>query len=150
MFAHAPRNAAPRGRSISHVAAVADVLSAAGLIWAHIVGAENHAVLFGHERFLVVSHPVGQRLGLAHRRIERVRGALANDRDDDRSDSPRITFCSLSDIHRPRLKIRTLCPQWVISRHCAVSVGCPLYPRKRTLPESVGMSALCQKQTLAC
>ena len=60
MFAHAARNAPPRGRSISHVTAVADVSSAAGLIWPHIVGAENHAVLFGHERFLVVPHPVGR------------------------------------------------------------------------------------------
>ena len=87
------------------------------------------------------------RLGFAHRRIERVRGALANDRDDDRSDSPRITFCGLSDIHRPRLKIRTLCPQWVISRHCAVLGRCPLYPQKQTLRKATDMSALCQKQT---
>src|SRR5262245_53194927 len=128
MFTHAARNAPPRGRSISHVTAVADVSSAAGLIWPHIVGAENHAVLFGHERFLVVPNPVGQSLGFAHRRIERVRGALTNDRDDDRSDSPRVTFCGLSDIHRPRLKIRALCPQWVISgpRHRASE--CQLYP----------------------
>ena len=29
-----------------------------------------------------------------------------------------------------------------------MSDRCPLYPRKRTLIERVGMSALCQKQTL--
>ena len=29
-----------------------------------------------------------------------------------------------------------------------MSASCPLYPQKRTLAESVGMSALCQKRTL--
>jgi hypothetical protein len=58
--------------------------------------------------------PAGSRLGFAHRRIECVRGAFTNDWDDDRSDSRRVTFCGLSDIHTPRLKIRALCPQWVL------------------------------------
>src|SRR5262249_17952396 len=30
-----------------------------------------------------------------------------------------------------------------------MSASCPLYPQKRTLVERVGMSALCQKRTLA-
>src|SRR5215831_17866104 len=39
------------------------------------------------------------------------------------------------------------CPLWVKSRHRKGSVECPLYPQKRTLGLSRGMSALCQKQT---
>src|SRR6516162_339076 len=42
-----------------------------------------------------------------------------------------------------------VCPFWVISGHCAVSGRCPLYPQKRTLELSRGMSALCQKRTYA-
>jgi hypothetical protein len=30
-----------------------------------------------------------------------------------------------------------------------LSIGCPLYPRKRTLSDTTGMSALCQKRTNA-
>jgi hypothetical protein len=41
------------------------------------------------------------------------------------------------------------CPLWVKSRHQSRFGQCPLYPQKRTLVERVGMSALCQKQTLA-
>src|SRR6516164_9559770 len=36
---------------------------------------------------------------------------------------------------------------WVKSRHRSTSNQCPLYPRKRTSLERVGMSALCQKRT---
>ena len=78
------------------------------------------------------------RLGFAHRRIERVRDALANDRDDDRSDSPRITFCGLSDIHRPRCHKRTLRCVRPMSGKC----------QKRTSEYVHAMSALCQKQKL--
>ena len=38
-------------------------------------------------------------------------------------------------------------PLWVKSVHSATSERCPLYPRKRTLELSHGMSALCQKRT---
>src|SRR5664279_2161579 len=106
MLEHAPRNPAPDSRSISHVAAIANVPSATGLIWPHIVGAENHAVLFCYERLLVVPHPIGQSLGFAHVRIERVRSAFTNDWDDDRGNSRGITWCGSSDIHGPRLEIR--------------------------------------------
>src|SRR6516225_7388613 len=41
------------------------------------------------------------------------------------------------------------CPLWVRSRHSRTRFGCPLYPRKRTLIERVGKSALCQKRTHA-
>jgi hypothetical protein len=35
----------------------------------------------------------------------------------------------------------------VKSRHEGANLQCPLYPRKRTSRDAVGMSALCQKQT---
>jgi hypothetical protein len=41
------------------------------------------------------------------------------------------------------------CPLWVKSRHWGTSEQCPLYPRKQTSVEPVGMSALCQKRTWA-
>jgi hypothetical protein len=43
--------------------------------------------------------------------------------------------------------LRCLCLSWVISRHYAPSGECRLYPRKRNLPKSIGVSAKCQKQT---
>jgi len=39
------------------------------------------------------------------------------------------------------------CPLWVISGHRSTFEQCPLYPRKRTSVEPVGMSAKCQKRT---
>jgi hypothetical protein len=50
--------------------------------------------------------------------------------------------CTAAILSRP-------CPLWVISGHWRVSALCPLYHRKRTLIERVGMSDLCQKQTSA-
>ena len=44
--------------------------------------------------------------------------------------------------------LRTAGPYiWVKSRHRSMSAGRPLYPQKRTLELTRGMSALCQKQT---
>src|SRR5450759_1367699 len=79
-----------------------------------------------------VEHPIGQRLGFAHVRIERVRSAFTNDRDDDRGNSRGITWCCSSDIHGPRLEIRGLCPQWVKSGSDRKYASSPLLPRKRT------------------
>src|SRR5262249_20643190 len=42
------------------------------------------------------------------------------------------------------------CPLWVNNGHRGQLEECPLYPQKRTLELSRGMSALCQKQTSAC
>jgi hypothetical protein len=46
-------------------------------------------------------------------------------------------------------RVRRPCPLWVKSRHFATQSPCPLTPRKQTLVECAGMSALCQKQTHA-
>ena len=35
------------------------------------------------------------------------------------------------------------CPLWVKSRHCPPTSQCPLYPRKRTSPKALVMSAKC-------
>src|SRR5262249_42921113 len=40
-----------------------------------------------------------------------------------------------------------LCPLWVISRHHTVNRLCPLYPQKRTLSATTGMSVLCHVWT---
>jgi len=40
------------------------------------------------------------------------------------------------------------CPLWVKSGHRIRSAPCPLYPQKQTSAGRIGMSALCQKQTL--
>jgi hypothetical protein len=39
------------------------------------------------------------------------------------------------------------CPLWVKSGHRIRSAPCLLYPRKRTLDNVIGMSALCHKRT---
>ena len=49
-----------------------------------------------------------------------------------------------SDTTAPRGFQCALCPLWVISRHHALLGPCPLSPRKRTLSDATGMSALCQ------
>ena len=38
-------------------------------------------------------------------------------------------------------------PLWVKSGHRSRSAQCPLYPQKRTSRDTLGMSALCHKQT---
>ena len=48
--------------------------------------------------------------------------------------------CTAAILSRPR-------PLWVRSGHWSTSAQCLLYPQKRTLELSRGMSALCQKQT---
>src|SRR6516162_2504840 len=102
MLAHGSRNPASSSRGVSHVPAVANVSPATSLIWSHIVGAENHAIGFGYERFFVAAHPIGQCLTFAHVRIKRVCSGLANDREDDCRDSRGITGCSFSYIHAVR------------------------------------------------
>src|SRR5271168_1435044 len=49
MLAHAPRNASSGCCGMSHVAAIAYVLPATGLIWPHVIGAQNHAIFFGYK-----------------------------------------------------------------------------------------------------
>src|SRR5215467_603181 len=94
--------------------AVANVSPATGLIWPHVVGAKNRAILFGYERLFVTAHPVGQCLAFAHVRIEGVCSGFTNDWDDDRSNSRGVPGCGFSNMHALRLEIRGFCPQWVI------------------------------------
>jgi len=56
---------------------------------------------------------------------------------------------SLDHLARSYLQRRWDCKPkcFVKSRHRGTSNQCPLYPRKRTLTERGGMSALCQFQT---
>jgi hypothetical protein len=104
MLAHAPRNPASGRRGTGHEAAVAHVPPTTGLIWPHIVGAKNHAILFGHERLFVTPHPISQRLGFAHVGIECVGSAFANGRENDRGDGRGIAGVGLSDMHGPRIR----------------------------------------------
>src|SRR6516164_2761383 len=99
MLAHASRNPSSGSRRMRHVPAVANVSPATGLIWPHIVCAENRAILFGYERLFVAAHPIGQCLAFAHVRIEGVCSSFTNDREDDRSDSRGIPGCGLSNMH---------------------------------------------------
>src|SRR5262245_6835893 len=102
MLAHASRNPSSGSRRMRHVPAVADVSPATGLIWPHIVGAENRAILFGYERLFVTAHPIGQCLAFAHVRIECVCSGFTNDGEEDRSDSRGIPGCSFSNMHEMR------------------------------------------------
>ena len=81
-----------------------------------------------------------------HRRVRPVR-RRKNARGRDKgviSGHGRADIGALEDPWKARS-----CPLWVISGHCDGSIECPLYPQKGTLVECVGMSALCQKRTLA-
>src|SRR5262249_42450963 len=116
MLAHASRNPLSVSRCVRHVPAVANVSPATGLIWPHVVGAENRAILFGYEHLFVTAHPIGQCLAFAHVRIEGVCSGFTNDWDDDRSDSRGVPGCGFSNMHALRLEIRGFCPQWVRMR----------------------------------
>src|SRR6516225_9730775 len=111
MFAHAPRNPSSRRCGTGHVAAIADVLAAAGLIASHVVSAQNHPVSFGYKCLFFRPHPIGQRLCFAHVRIERIGGGFMDDRKDDRSDSRGVAGFGFSDMHGSIVEIRGLCPQ---------------------------------------
>jgi hypothetical protein len=47
---------------------------------------------------------------------------------------------------RELLKVHARCPLWVKSGRDALKFRCPLYPRKRTLPDDSWMSAKGQKR----
>src|SRR5688500_6607508 len=105
MLAHAPRNTASPVRSTSHVSAVAHMPPATSLIGAHIVSAEDDAILFGHERFVAGPRPVAQRFGFAHLRIEGICRPFTNDREDDLDDGRGICGFRFSDLHGYRLEV---------------------------------------------
>src|SRR5271170_866021 len=132
MFAHASRNPAPASRSMSHVGAVADVPSATGLIWPHIVGAENHAILFGYERLFVMPHPIGHCRGFCHVRIVCICSGFTNDREDDPSDIPGITCFGFYDMHGARLEVRALCLQGLSLVGSTAPARGPLRRQQRT------------------
>ena len=52
-----------------------------------------------------------------------------------------------SEPFRVAANLEAQCPLWVKSGHRSTSDQCLLYPQKRTLELSRGMSALCQKRT---
>ncbi len=53
VLAHSASDPPPGGCRARHVATVADVSSAAGLVRAHVIGADNDAVLLGYELLLI-------------------------------------------------------------------------------------------------
>src|SRR5687767_4119820 len=112
MLAHAPRNTASVSRGTSHVSAVAHIPPATSLVWAHIVSAEDDAILFGHECLLVRPCPVAQRFCFAHFGVEGIRRPFTNDREDDLDDGRGITGFRFSDLYGHRLEVYVLCPQW--------------------------------------
>src|SRR5271157_3800277 len=71
MLAHSASHSSSGGRITRYVAAVADMPSSSGLVRSHVVGAEDDAVLFSDECFLVRSQPVSHRFDFAHVGIER-------------------------------------------------------------------------------
>ena len=53
------------------------------------------------------------------------------------------------DMSWPDQQVKHQCPLWVKSGRDALKFRCPLYPRNRTFPRAVSMSALGHKQTHA-
>ena len=60
------------------------------------------------------------------------------DENEDAADY--IFFVVSGVVHGSGRRKARQCPLWVISGHFAMRERCPLYPRKRTLRDSVGMS----------
>src|SRR5436305_1759521 len=106
MLAHGPCNSASRCRRARHIPAVADVTSTATLVWPHVVSAKDDSVLFSNERFFVRSHPIVQRIGLAHIAIHGVRCPVPDYRKDDLQDGINVTlFCS-TYLHAQSRRVR--------------------------------------------
>ena len=99
MPGHGPRNPAPRRRRRCHIAGVADMGSAAGLIGAQIIGAKRDAILFGDEHLLVRAEPIGKRIRPAHVAVERIGLARPDHRHDDPGDRGGIARRRGSDLH---------------------------------------------------
>src|SRR6266404_2303525 len=106
VLTHATSDPSAGGRGARHVATVTDMPSAAGLVRTHVVGAKDDALLLGDECLFIRGYPVGQCLGFAQVRVERVRGTLANDREDDGSDRAGIPRFGLPDIEHPLILSR--------------------------------------------
>ncbi|MNH13229.1 hypothetical protein D3C79_727950 [compost metagenome] len=70
VLAHQPGDTAPTGGIADHVAAIADMVAGAGGIGLEEVGAEQHAILFGHQGSQRRFQPQLAGLLLAHGRVE--------------------------------------------------------------------------------
>src|SRR3954468_10427997 len=99
MLTHAPCYPASDRSGTSHVSTVTHVPTAARLIRANEIGADDDPALLGHERLLVGRQPIGQRVAFTHRRIQRIGRAFTNDRQDDLGDGGTIARSCLSYLH---------------------------------------------------
>src|SRR6185436_9098166 len=82
------------------VSAITNVPAAARLIRANEISADDDVVAFGDERLLVGTRPIGQRGGSAQVRVERIRRAFPNDREDDLEDCRAVARLCLPDLHQ--------------------------------------------------
>src|SRR4051812_44894714 len=106
MLAHCPCYSASGCRSAGHIPAVADVTSAATLVRPDVVSAKDDSVLFGNERFFVRSHPIVQRIGLAHITIHSVRRPVLDNRQDDLEDGTFIALSCSAYLHAQSRRVR--------------------------------------------
>src|SRR5690606_276700 len=98
--AHRARHAAAARRLGDHVAAVAHMPAAAGLVAAQVVGADDRPVVLGDER--VVRQPPGERRVAGHLAVERVSLAGTDHRLEDRPDRVGVFGRGRTDQHAPQ------------------------------------------------
>src|SRR5262245_22271570 len=112
MLAHLSCHAPAACRGARHVTAIADMLPAAWLIGAHIIGAENDAVLFRDEGLSVLPHPIGQCLLFNHVAVEREGLARPYRRIDDGEDGTFVSFARRPDQHGGYCITETKAASW--------------------------------------
>src|ERR1700704_3971569 len=99
MLAHAPRHASTTCRRISHIAAVGDMVAAASLIGAKIIGANDAPPTPRNEGSAIRSHPIAQRVRLAHVARQDISLSGADRGFDDRPNGSLIIFSRGPDQH---------------------------------------------------
>ncbi len=102
-----------------HVAAIADVLAAAGLVGTDVAGANDLAVFLSNEGFSVVSQPISQSISFGHIAIQSVGLAGTYCRADDAPDRRGIVHLSRADAHGCHHFTQAECQQRTGGGHCS-------------------------------
>jgi hypothetical protein len=97
MLAHSAPNAAPCRVACCDVAAVRHMVTAAELIRAKIISAEQAAILLGDECLMIQPHPICDRFGLGHVPGQRIGLAGADHRLKDAPDGVMVFRSGGSD-----------------------------------------------------
>ncbi len=96
---HGASDPAPRRSGARHVAAIANVLAATGLIGANIIGADDLPIFLGDEGFPLVSKPIGKSISFRHVPLQCIGFASTDRRADDLPNRWGIVHVRRADVH---------------------------------------------------